>query len=329
MASAQIPTAGSFPMTVARDLLDGVNSKKRKRETDQLVAFRYAFKPGSITPSTPGTLTTDASKNHLMSFDLPSGGQQVFDAREDTSKSRECALIWDAGTQSFILHLLPTTLSLSLNRTLSSTSRRTAAAAAADSPSNEELSNSSGELRHQVSSVLGEDDHDDTPKSKKSRPSQVPTPTPRPAQSGKSLPRKTPAALPSVSKKAPKKKPPPTTGKYKSVEIIDDSDEGAGEEEEDEFAKMMGETLAAEILQAKNEAYDDEEEDDEEEDEDEDDELGGARLIVRQDNVAPAVGNRAKSFSEALGRYLANSTLNILLTADSGIPDDSSDDESE
>lgn len=71
----------------------------------------------------------------MLSFDLPTGGSQVFDVREETSKARECVLVWDEGSQvrhlgfcppapadnfqSFVLHALPSTLHLTQNRTLS------------------------------------------------------------------------------------------------------------------------------------------------------------------------------------------------------------------
>jgi len=157
--------------------------------------------------------------------------------------------------------------------------------------------------------VLGEEI---TPKAKKSRGSEVSispiasTSASRASKGGKSLPRKTPAATkpkaPSPKKTAKKanakstkgpkaKAAPQPRGKVKSAEIIEDSDvdddgedegdggaEGEGDgdgegEEEDIFAKMVGESLAAE----------DEEDDDDDEGEEEDDEeneLGGARLVV-------------------------------------------------
>ena len=82
----------------------------------------------------------------------------------------------------------------------------------------------------------------------------------------------------------------PTTpkGKYKSAEIIEDSDEDYGlnedaEGEEDEFAKMVGESLAVDEGDG-DEGEGDEEDDDEEEDEG--DELGGATLVVRDEGSA-------------------------------------------
>lgn len=90
-------------------------------------------------------------------------------------------------------------------------------------------------------------------------------------------------------------------GKYKSAEIIEDSDEeigddvsvqgqGQDEEEEDEFARLVGESLAdvdgadaGAGLGVGNEEEEESEEDEEDEDEDEVRELGGARLVVRDE----------------------------------------------
>jgi hypothetical protein len=73
-------------------------------------------------------------------------------------------------------------------------------------------------------------------------------------------------------------------GKFKSAEIIEDSDDedgeadadGGGNEMADEFARMVGESLAA---APSTEAEGEDEEEYEEEDDDEG-ELGGARLVV-------------------------------------------------
>jgi hypothetical protein len=63
------------------------------------------FKPASITPDTPGTMLTENGRKSLK-FDIPTGGQQVFDAREEAGKSRECVMIWDDSTQvSFLTHV--------------------------------------------------------------------------------------------------------------------------------------------------------------------------------------------------------------------------------
>jgi hypothetical protein len=94
------------------------------------------------------------------------------------------------------------------------------------------------------------------------------------------------AGVKQLPKKAAKQ-PISPKGKIKSAEIIEDSDEeyGVGEagdnddEEEDEFAKMVGESLAVDGL-AVDEDQDEEDDDDEEEDEDED-ELGGAKLVMQ------------------------------------------------
>lgn len=158
---------------------------------------------------------------------------------------------------------------------------------------------------------------------KRPRPSEVVLPAApatapaRPTKGGKGLPRKTtlPVHAPIPSLGAPakstakgrgkagakknlptkrtKKAPPTPQGKYKSAEIIEDSEEeydlgetagtggGAGEEDdEDEFAKMVGESMAGGEVEEDEEEDDD---DDEDEEEDDDDELGGARLAVRRD----------------------------------------------
>jgi len=98
------------------------------------------------------------------------------------------------------------------------------------------------------------------------------------------------------TKKAVKKAPPTPQGKFKSAETIEDSDEEYDlttraaepegqavdvEDEEDDFAKMLGESLAGGTQEAGEEEEDDD--DDEDEEDEDDDELGGARLVVRQD----------------------------------------------
>lgn len=120
---------------------------------------------------------------------------------------------------------------------------------------------------------------------------------PRPTKGGKSIPRKTLPSKTTVVKPAPGKgkggskkratKAPPTPKGKLSAETIEDSDEDyglneGGDEEniEDEFAKMVGETLAADEGEDGDEG--DEEDEDDEEDE-EGDELGGATLVVRDE----------------------------------------------
>lgn len=75
------------------------------------------------------------------------------------------------------------------------------------------------------------------------------------------------AAKKAAPKKGAKKAAPPPTAKVKSVEIIEDSDEG--DDGLDEFADMLGAAI-------EEEQYDEEEEEEEEGEEEEDDELGGA-----------------------------------------------------
>ena len=94
-------------------------------------------------------------------------------------------------------------------------------------------------------------------------------------------------------------------GKFKSSEIIQDSDEEAGMvdlghdiatdqvEEEDEFAKMLKENLNSDIdITLQDQLDDDDEEDDEEDEDDDDDELGGAVLAVR--HQAPGNGKLSR-----------------------------------
>ncbi|WVQ72829.1 hypothetical protein IAR50_002390 [Cryptococcus sp. DSM 104548] len=89
---------------------------------DQFVAFRYGFKPASITPTTQGLyLPTSTSGDGQVVFDVPNG-KQVFDVRpEEGSKGRgkECVMIWDEAAQTFELHPLDTSLTLNLNRAAS------------------------------------------------------------------------------------------------------------------------------------------------------------------------------------------------------------------
>ncbi|WVF69372.1 hypothetical protein IAT40_004148 [Kwoniella sp. CBS 6097] len=101
-------------------------SKKRRRDEDQLVALRYAFKPASVTQDTPGTYYPDAGvgSNGQVVFDAQGGNQQVFDVREEHGKGRECVLVFDDETQAFTLHTVPSTLHLTLNRSASASNAR-------------------------------------------------------------------------------------------------------------------------------------------------------------------------------------------------------------
>jgi len=62
--------------------------------------YSDAFKPASITSQTSGTLepSPSTSGGRIVAFDAISGSQ-VFDVREEQSKSRECAIVWDEGQQ--------------------------------------------------------------------------------------------------------------------------------------------------------------------------------------------------------------------------------------
>lgn len=107
-----------------------------------------------------------------------------------------------------------------------------------------------------------------------------------------------------VGAKGKKKPPIDPQGKFKSAEIIEDSEEeydlrtsevgddagegegdGDGAEEEDDFAKMLGESLAEdadEVGEVGEEEDEDEDEDEEEDEEEYDDALEGARVVSRQ-----------------------------------------------
>ncbi|TYJ58905.1 hypothetical protein B9479_000338 [Cryptococcus floricola] len=89
---------------------------------DQFVAFRYGFKPASITATTQGLyIPTSTSGDGQVVFDVPNG-KQVFDVKpEEGSKGRgkECVMIWNEDTQTFELHPMDTSLNLNLNRTAS------------------------------------------------------------------------------------------------------------------------------------------------------------------------------------------------------------------
>ncbi|OCF41485.1 hypothetical protein I317_04688 [Kwoniella heveanensis CBS 569] len=203
--------AGDYDLNPSSALLSewGV-TKKRRRDADQLVALRYAFKPASVAQDTPGTYYPDAGigSNGQVVFDVNGGSQQVFDVREEHGKGRECVLIFDEDTQSFTLHTLPSTLHLTLNRsasapnarrppsTISSTSsssnplsrstRTRAGGIATTSIDDEHEHTSASSSRSREASIGGvggedsyvigtEEANDDTPRpKKKSRPSEVP-----------------------------------------------------------------------------------------------------------------------------------------------------------
>lgn len=302
-----LPTSGSYPLHLGGSLRS--DSKKRRRDDEEHVAIRYAFKPVSVDASTPGSLQhTDRGRQAVLR--PKKGPQQVFDVREEESKARECVLIYDPTVQTFTLHAVPTALHFTLNRSLSGKDQPLASRRRSESSSNSSSSvplarqhpiggdadSQSSNEKHEVSSIVGP-----SPAApKRARPSE----TGRVTTGGKSTPRKTvplaktdPSPTPkpkaqAKSKAAPKAKaketkkgggrgkahPPPVqiSGKVKSAEFIEDSDEEYGvDEEEDEFAKLVGESLA----QDDNAAPQDDSDDDDDEDEDEDDELGGARLV--------------------------------------------------
>ena len=145
------------------------------------------------------------------------------------------------------------------------------------------------------------------PNFKKTKISDQKSPSSRPTKGGKSIPRKAPpvSTVPMTASASPKPKnggkkqglalatkaPPAPQGKYKSAEVIEDSDEdygldASGDEEVNEFAKMVDESLAADVRvdgRADDDEDDDSDEDETGEDEDEANELGGARLVVRDE----------------------------------------------
>ncbi|WVR06273.1 hypothetical protein IAU60_003303 [Kwoniella sp. DSM 27419] len=338
---------GEYTLGFAPGLLSHWGSaKKRKREDDQLIAFRYAFKPASVGRETPGTYEPDAGigGSGQVAFDMPGGSQQVFDVREESGKARECVLVFDEESQSFTLHSLPSTLHLTLNRSSSNTkknpstapgpappssrpgTRSRPSATSLHEPDDDGVSIVSGDAT-QDGSVYGGVEEEDGRLKKKSRP---PLPSASAGTSGrnskadKSLARKKPletAPIPVLSAPAPAKKTAKgakgrgqagakskstkgTTskakkdaistdpgGKIKSAEFIDDSDDeiahseavARGEDEMDEFANLLGQSLAA---GDGDEDMDDEEES--EEDDEEEDALGGARLIVSGSGTANA-----------------------------------------
>ncbi|WWC88766.1 uncharacterized protein L201_003679 [Kwoniella dendrophila CBS 6074] len=340
---SEIPQ-GTYPLQFSSSINSqwgiGGPSKKRRRDEEELVAFRYAFKPASITQNTPGTYNISAGigNNGQVVFDTNTGIQQSFDVREEHSKARECVLIYNEVTKSFTLHTLPSTLHLTLNR---STSSRAKAASVTSSTSSKSIPLSKlsrdiedDELDDSGSRLKEENEEETTPRpKKKSRPSVVDDGIEtRPTKGGKGLPRKKPlesAPIPILSTTSTTSFGPKTKGvkakagkantkstttkgkgkkstvaatqehdtstKFKSSEFIEDSDEEIAnsesnipeeeaEEEIDEFANLLGESLA----QADN--YDDNDEESEEEEEEDDDDggLGGARLVVGS-SVAPVI----------------------------------------
>ncbi|WVQ80712.1 hypothetical protein IAT38_002817 [Cryptococcus sp. DSM 104549] len=345
---------GTFPVQLAQ----GGNSR---RNEDELLALRYTFKPASIAPETPGTYLPRGllgASSPQVKFTAGST-TQVFDVREEAGKHREFVLIFDEDTQAFVLHPLPTTLHLTLNRT--------ASASYAESSTS---TGSSSSVPLAATTQAHVPDADPRP-AKRSRasppPPSVPEPAPaaRPTKGGKGLPRKKPlesAPIPVLAKPAraaPKKaakgkaaakakpaasntkskaKPkgkaastssPAPKGKFKSAEFIEDSDEEIGQSQDavgsdvsdddaggggggiDEFANLLGQSLAQEQEGEDEDAdgefeevdwtqqptaaaaaaaapaygggyYDDDDDDDESESEEsEDDGLGGAKLVVR------------------------------------------------
>ncbi|WWD04765.1 hypothetical protein V865_002836 [Kwoniella europaea PYCC6329] len=330
MAGSPVPS-GTYPVQFSPSINAqlGVQSKKRRRDENELIAFKYAFKPASITQNTPGQyqVSSGIGGNGQVVFDTNTGIQQVFDVREEHSKARECVLVWDEETKSFTLHALPSTLHLTLNRstsrnkapsvTSSTSSKSIPLAKSGTQPQNDEEDGTES-----VDTTQTQEEAEALRPKKKARPSAAQTQVAPPivtrqTKSGKGLPRKKPlesAPIPMLSssaststsakaKKSTTKKAkagtgangkgrgkkgsgvvvePPTPTKYKSSEYIEDSDEEilasesnnppAEEEEIDEFANLLGQSLA------QGDEYDEEEEESEEEEEDE--ELGGARLVV-------------------------------------------------
>ncbi|EIW73673.1 hypothetical protein TREMEDRAFT_59846 [Tremella mesenterica DSM 1558] len=306
---AGFPYSGSFSIQLAGSL----NPLKRSREEDELVSLRYPFKPSSIQPKTQGNLeyTPQGRRGVLRPRNAP---QQVFDVREEENKARECVLIYDPATNGFTLHALPTTLHMTLNRSPStnslqlalppvrrpsdaSTSSSTSVPLAQGWPANrgERNSNSSQE-KYEVSSMVGPDTPA-LPAAKRPRVSEpAPTPT-RPKTGGKTIklaqlleppkpePKPKAKAKPKAEPKPRTKKPsaavpkkPPTPIKVKSVEVIEDSDEEfeevGADDGDDEFARLVEQSLA-------QGADEEDEEEESSEEEEEDDGLGGARLVIR------------------------------------------------
>ncbi|WWC70665.1 uncharacterized protein I206_104616 [Kwoniella pini CBS 10737] len=310
---------GTYPIQFAPSITSQWGAKKRRRDEDDLIAFRYNFKPASITPNTPGSynVSSGIGGSGQLVFDTNTGIQQVFDVREENSKARECVLIFNEETKSFTLHALPSTLHLTLNR--SSRPKAPSVASISSSTSSRSIPLSKAQQNSKAEIVPDDEELggeiEETPKVKRSRPSEI-----RQMKSGKSLPRKQPLAtapIPSFStsntttttKKATKAKTkgktttkkgssvkgkkkletiePETPTKFKSSEFIEDSDEEIAnseannpteDQEFDEFANLLGQSLA--------QGDEDDSEEEEDEDDEDDEDLGGARLVVGGSSAA-------------------------------------------
>ncbi|WOO77330.1 uncharacterized protein LOC62_01G000920 [Vanrija pseudolonga] len=279
---------------------------KRKAEDDGLVGLRYKFKPVSVQPETPGALEY-ASTGRVLAFDVSSGGHQVFDIREEPSKARECALVWDEQRRTFVLHSLPTTLVPTVNRTLSSSwpegrvpepslakdeqppraakkARVSAASPPADAAPSGRAPRSSvagkGVARKQLpNSVLPEPVAASKPKAKRAAPAKKTKAAAAPKP--KAAPKKRGAAANSKAAVVP-------ASKVKSEEFIEDSDDDAGDDDGmDEFANMLGEAVEqAAGASTALAGYDDDDDDDDDVEEDDDDELGGAHFAGYQPDEA-------------------------------------------
>ncbi|CAK9784977.1 hypothetical protein CC85DRAFT_314424 [Cutaneotrichosporon oleaginosum] len=249
---------GTFPLKFADSARDALRGKKRPH--DDVVALKYAFKPASVAADTPGVLEpapSGVTGGRVLSFDLSSGQSQVFDVREESSKPRECVLVWNEDQQTFTLHALPSTLHLTQNRTLSA--QRVNGAFPAAEPSapppakKAKRAPTAGKsvARKQVPSAADLDPvlpSSEAPKKGK-------------ATKKKAAPKKAAPKKAAAKKKGQAPVSSPAQGKIKSVEIIEDSDDDL-----DEFADMLGDAM---------EAAESEEEDEVEEEDD--DELGGAQ----------------------------------------------------
>ncbi|ORY31374.1 hypothetical protein BCR39DRAFT_558163 [Naematelia encephala] len=318
MSTSSLPSSGSFPVDTSA--LFGKKSKSK----DEVISFRYAFKPASITSATPAVLTTESGSRRLI-YEMQNGSRQVFDVREETCKPRECVLIYNEVDQTFSLRALPTTLHLTLNRSLSTATRPAGPPSIASSSSSGSVPLSKrkhtdiSESSNTTAKIEAESETAHRPK--KARPSQVRPAAPTPQKvSRKTLPATSTTTSSSAikakesksvgGKKGQTKQP---VGKYKSAEIIEDSDEEAGdltimdkdkdkdkeeigvgdedvgvgvggdgdeveeEEDEDDFARLLGDEMAADEA-----AADDDSDDEDEEDDEEDMGLGGARYISRK-----------------------------------------------
>ncbi|ORX40162.1 hypothetical protein BD324DRAFT_607235 [Kockovaella imperatae] len=311
MAATSNPIV-TYPLRLDANLAEGSTSGGRSGQGGEISAFRYTFKPGSVS-DIPGYVTHHRNGTKEVMFDIA-----VFDVREEPGKSRECVLVFDAQAGGYVLRLLPTTYHLTLNRNASSTTRPNTGTSQVSSASTG--SSASVPLSGQRRPEPGNDVFGDTtPRpSKKPRPSEPSasqskgsngdplafalTPPSNARRSGKGGTKKATAnvkakkgkigAKPNKSVKAP----PVPDGKFKSAEIIEDSEEeydlGEGQSDaqepedndDDEFARMVGESLAEPDEQPLPEPlierrYEDEESTSDEGEESDDDELGGARLV--------------------------------------------------